>query len=322
MKKAFCFALMLALCLIFCACGEDPQDTLQDTMPESCDHVYIVTDTVEASCKEIGMVYYRCEKCDHQYMEEGQKLPHVFDSDGYCMHCGYTNFCQHLSYVLNSDGTGYRVDKMGNCFDKEIWIPEKYCGIPVTTIGDAFKNRTITSITIPSSVTSIWGSAFSGCECLTSITIPDGVTSIKGYTFEGCTKLTTITIPDSVTSIEGHAFYECENLRSITIPDGVTFIGPATFYACRNLTSITIPDGVTGIGYEAFYCCSNLTCITIPDSVTSFGHHAFDGCRSLTRIIYRGTMEQWRSISKSEAWKRNCPDRIIISCTDGELTYT
>ncbi|MGM9936944.1 MAG: leucine-rich repeat domain-containing protein, partial [Candidatus Ornithomonoglobus sp.] len=43
--------------------------------------------------------------------------------------------------------------------------------------------------------------AFEGCKSLTSVTIPDSVTSIGGYAFHGCESLNSVTIPDSVTSI-------------------------------------------------------------------------------------------------------------------------
>ena len=54
--------------------------------------------------------------------------------------------------------------------------------------------------TIPTdgSVTSIGGSAFSGCSSLTSITIPDSVTSIGAHAFSGCTSLTSITFEGTV----------------------------------------------------------------------------------------------------------------------------
>ena len=156
----------------------------------------------------------------------------------------------------------------------------------VTSIGmDAFSRCTsLTSITIPDSVTSIGINAFENCTSLTSITIPDSVTSIAGYTFDGCTSLTSITIPDSVTSIKDNAFYNCTSLTSITIPDSVTSIAGYTFYGCTSLTSITIPDSVTSIGMDAFLNCTGLASITIPDSVTSIGMDAFSNCTSLTSI--------------------------------------
>ncbi len=103
------------------------------------------------------------------------------------------------------------------------------------------------------------GYAFNDCSSLTSVTIPNSVTSIGEYAFSDCSGLTSMIIPDSVTSIGEYAFYECTGLTSVTIPDSVTSINRETFYDCSNLTSVTIPVSVTSIGDYAFYGCSGLT---------------------------------------------------------------
>ena len=142
----------------------------------------------------------------------------------------------------------------------------------------------LTSLTIPSGVTSIGGYAFWGCSGLTSLTIPSSVTEIGGYAFSGCSGLTSLTIPSGVTSIGGYAFYDCSGLTSLTIPSSVTEIGRYAFYGCSGLINLTIPSGVTEIGSEAFEGCSGLTSLTIPSSVTSIGDWAFEGCSGLTSI--------------------------------------
>ena len=142
----------------------------------------------------------------------------------------------------------------------------------------------LTSLTIPSSVTSIGKAAFSGCSGLTSLTIPSGVTSIGEAAFSGCSGLTSLTIPSSVTSIGNYAFYDCSSLTSLTIPSSVTSIGYAAFYDCSSLTSLTIPSSVTSIGEAAFSGCSGLTSLTIPSGVTSIGEAAFSGCSGLTSL--------------------------------------
>ena len=96
----------------------------------------------------------------------------------------------------------------------------------------------VTSVKIPSGVTSIGIGAFSGCTSLASITIPDSVTSIGDSAFDGCSSLSSITIPNSVTSIGDMAFRGCTSLASITIPDSVTSIGGRTFEGCTSLANI------------------------------------------------------------------------------------
>ena len=156
----------------------------------------------------------------------------------------------------------------------------------VTSIGDwTFEGcRGLTSLTIPSGVTSIGDRAFHGCSGLTSLTLPSGVTSIGNYAFHDCSGLTSLTIPSSVTSIGYGAFECCSGLTSLTIPSGVTSIGKWAFNGCSGLTSLTIPSGVTSIGDEAFSGCRGLTSLTIPSGVTSIGKWAFAYCSGLTSL--------------------------------------
>ena len=135
----------------------------------------------------------------------------------------------------------------------------------------------LTSLTIPSSVTSIGNEAFHGCCGLTSLVIPSGVTSIGAEAFYGCSGLINLTIPSSVTRIGWSAFEGCSGLTSLVIPSSVTWISGEAFSGCSGLTSLVIPSSVTSIGKSAFSGCSGLTSLTIPSSVTSIGNEAFHG---------------------------------------------
>jgi len=199
-----------------------------------------------------------------------------------------------LSYTLIENGTAYSVS-VGTATASNVVIPSVYNGLPVTSIRDnAFNNRTsLTSITIPNSVTSIGGWAF-GRSGLTSVTIPNSVTSIGDGAFAFCTDLTSIIIPNSVTSI-GHApFRGSTGLTSINVDlnnpnytsqDGILYNKTKTQLINYPSASgnITIPNSVTSIGQWAFVGCTGLTSITIPNSVTSIVW-SFAGCTGLTSI--------------------------------------
>ena len=156
----------------------------------------------------------------------------------------------------------------------------------VTSIGDrAFYNCTslTSALTIPSSVTSIGKEAFKGCTGLTSVTI----NSIIGrQMFADCSGLTSVTIGNSVTTIGDYAFNNCSGLTSVIIPNSVISISLGAFNGCIGLTSVTFAAGsqLQSIDDEAFYFCFNLESITIPNSVTSIGDAAFLNCNSFTNV--------------------------------------
>ena len=156
----------------------------------------------------------------------------------------------------------------------------------ITTIDDCtfYGCSGLTSLTLPSSVTSIEWSAFSGCSGLTSLTLPCSVTSIGGYAFSGCSGLTSLTLPSSVTKIGWYAFRGCSGLTNLSLPSSVTEIGWYAFDGCSGLTSLTLPSSVSSIGSFAFSGCSGLTSLTLPSSVTSIGESAFSGCSGLTSL--------------------------------------
>ena len=133
-------------------------------------------------------------------------------------------------------------------------------------------------------ITRINQSAFDGCSSLTSITIPNSVTSIGTFVFNGCSNLTNITIPKDMVELQKCIFQSCSKLTNIVIPNNITSIGEGAFWNCTSLRDVTIGNSVTSIGNDAFENCTSLTSVTIPDSVTSIGKYAFYSCASLEKV--------------------------------------
>ncbi len=178
-------------------------------------------------------------------------------------------------------------------------------------IGDyAFSGcSSLTSLTLPSSVTLIGGHAFEKCSGLTSLTLPSSVTSIGEFAFRYCSGLTSLTLPSGVTTIDYYAFADCRGLTSLTLPSSVTSIGGHAFAWCSGLTSLTLPSSVTSIGDYAFAWCSGLTSLTLPSSVTSIGGHAFESCSGLTSLTLPSSVTEidWSAFERCNNLKEcNC----------------
>jgi len=201
----------------------------------------------------------------------------------------------------------------------------------------------IQSIVMGNGITVIMANAFADCTNLTTVNIPSTVTSIGDDAFKGCSSLPIIdniryadtylvqvlnnslssyTIQPGTKWIGSNAFNGCD-LLSITIPDDIIGIGSNAFAGIVNVNyngsatgtpwgaivhngyvdgslvyrssakeelifcspdavgEIVLPDGLLSIEEYAFYGCENITSINIPSSVTSIGEGAFYGCTGL-----------------------------------------
>ena len=176
----------------------------------------------------------------------------------------------------------------------------------------AFDGASITSVSMPSSVTSIGSYAFADCRSLTSISFSNNTISIDDYAFSGCNNLKTITIPGSVKSLGRAAFYNCSNLETVNVsnnletvgwfafgetkwfgnqPDGLVYVGKVAYRykgTMPNNTTIELEEGTLSIAYGAFTECKGLTSIVIPSSVKSIGNIAFYNC-NLASVTMKST---------------------------------
>lgn len=154
--------------------------------------------------------------------------------------------------------------------------------IQVTGISSFESQDSVTSISLPESITVISPGTFVNCTALTSINIPSSVTTIYEATFYGCTSLTSINIPDAVTTIEYNAFTGCSALTSINIPNAT--IAPLAFQDCLGLTTLTIGSGVQEIDPQSFLNCPSLASISVSES-----NSVYDSRENCNAIIETST---------------------------------
>lgn len=136
---------------------------------------------------------------------------------------------------------------------------------------------------IPASVTNLGSGVFASCTSLSSIAIPSSITSIPDYAFGG-SALTNVLIPDSVTSIGDCSFGGCP-LSGLIILGSVTKIGNWAFQY-SGLPYIAIPNCVTNFGTNVFNGCA-LTNITLGTGIRNIPDGSGND-RAFFRVVRSG----------------------------------
>ena len=285
MKKALIFMLIALACtlsiLCLSACGSD-----DSTTTTACEHVAEILPSKAHSCTEDGLTEgKKCSLCG-ELLAEQKVIPasHSFINFNTCKVCGLKASIS-LNYVLSEDGKSYIVKDRGICRDADLYIPEYYKGLPVTSICKTESSYTslgnFKSIHIPSTVTTIAKSVYEDDTNTVSFTVDENNPVYKS-------------IDGNLYSKDGKTLVRYAHKKAdkqFTIPDGVTSIGDYAFYKCASLTEIIIPDSVKDIGFNAFNGCTGLTSITIPNSVTSIGKYAFGSCPKLAEVYNLSSLD-------------------------------
>ena len=207
--------------------------------------------------------------------------------------------------AINKDAF-YHCTKLGS-----VNLPEG-----LTSIGlRAFINCNLTSVTIPSTVTSMGDYTFYGnpltevvwkpvtCAIgtgeyapfystsskITKFTFGDQVETIPSYLCKNMSLLDTIVLPPSVKSLGQYAFAFCTNLKSINLPVTQKTLPVSFFEGCTALESIELPATLTTISTDAFYGCTSLKEINLHEGIETIYQRAFFNCK-LTEITIPSTV--------------------------------
>lgn len=226
----------------------------------------------------------------------------------------YNNTCRITEYLGNAAVVnvpesidGYRVVSLGsNSFEDKKGVVKVNLPSTLKTIEHrVFTNSGLKEITIPSSVTSLWGSAFLESKNLERVVIKAPITEIPSAGFRGCSNLKSVTFPSTVRVIDGWAFQNCRSLTSVSSMSSVKKVGFNAFDGCSNLTSIDLKNCEQIYGYafkdcinlknvklenckmmddRVFINCKSLKEIKIPKTMERIGYEVFRGCSSLSKV--------------------------------------
>ncbi len=112
--------------------------------------------------------------------------------------------------------------------------------------GDIFNDGSeskysITSVTLPSSLTSIGWNVFNGLNLLKTLNVPEGLTSIESGAFSGCQSLV-LTLPASLKTVGYGAFRSCK-MVSLPFTDPTSLGNNISIsYVFNEVSRIAVPD--------------------------------------------------------------------------------
>ena len=125
--------------------------------------------------------------------------------------------------------------------------------------------------------------------------------NVKKISLLGFNFVKSIEIRNKESKIASNAFQECSSLESLTLfsiehPLAMYFDSNNETYKNGTLKKINILNGekIPDNAFTGFEC---LDSITLPSSITKIGEDAFLDCRGLNEVYYKGTIDQWASIS-------------------------
>ncbi len=222
--------------------------------------------------------------------EENDKVPNNEENTGTVDIEGEYDPVTNMRYTLNADGKSYTVCPVGlPDVIKELVIPGKYKGLPVTKVYGAMGERSIETIIISEGIQEIRVD-FDYCRDIKNIYIPASVSYIPECTFNcyatmgGHGRTKSNVIEKIIVAEENPCYYVDGNClidrrsqkiilgcNSSVIPnDGsVKSIGRAAFANCHAIESIIIPKSIIEIEYAAFDNCDNLKKMYLTSSVST-----------------------------------------------------
>ena len=202
------------------------------------------TYTVPDGVQEIGeWAFYFCGNLKQLSLPDG--LTRIGDyAFNYCESLANLNLPDSLTGIGCEVLTGTCYESMEQNWDKGVLYLDRWL---ITTEEDLQKVEIREGTVGIADYGLEWG-----YHSLTSVTIPNSVTYVGKMAFYNCMYLPSVVIPDSVVEIGDRAFDECSALARVTIGSGVKRIGNRAFDNCDALTVVEIPASVTEIGEDAF----------------------------------------------------------------------
>ena len=139
----------------------------------------------------------------------------------------------------------------------------------------------LSSIKLPSSLTTIYNNAFENNTSLVSIDLSN-VTILGSGIFHDCTKLESVGNTGKISHLDSYVFVNCSNLKSINLAS-CNSVEQDALHNCTLLSELGDTSKIYNVGQQSFDSCAAIKTINMPALIsTSWGSFAY--CTSLTTI--------------------------------------
>ncbi len=234
--------------------------------------------------------------------------------------------------------TTFEEASITNMFQNDAALATVKFGTHITVIGDAwFKGlASLTKVVavaadgketenkLPDQITTIGGGAFNGTG-ITTITLPSGLTTIRGGNnggaFADCANLKNLTLPDSLTETPASMCTNDPALEWVKLGENVATIGSYAFQNCASLKFVNLPERVSTQVYSLFNANTPNIHVFVPRTWVSFSAGKW-WYPTETNHIYFGASKYETFATRGLAWIQGTSDGAMdLSGVSFDATY-
>ena len=243
-------------------------------------------------------------------------------------------------YELSSEGDYYVVMSYAGK-GESVSVPAEYNGKPVKEIAaNAFSgNISLTSITVPNSVTAIGQGAFGGCSALRNIVLPftgsssnaTGESAMFGYVFGQKMYADCVAVKQYYADKEFALYYLPASLTTVGIGKN---IAARSFSGMSDLKELSVGAEVNDIGDDAFDGCDSLSVLYLESGTISAAASDAESCGGLfgkVGLIYlsdgvapgpyisslgepssvNASGKAWKLYGKAQTYRYECENAVL-----------
>ncbi len=202
-------------------------------------------------------------------------------------------FAISVSAATELGGLYYELSGTGENAIAKLTADNVNCTIENVVIPETVEYNGVTYKVTELKESTFGGSGWPGNKTIKSVVIPKSVTTIGNHTFRNCSNLESVTIKaknENGISLSNANFYSCTSLIYVDMSESdITTLGQYCFWGCSVLTTIKFSPRLTSAGNRSFNNCNALTSLDFRGTQLTTLQGVWSA-KALTKIILPSTL--------------------------------